>query len=420
MPASFRRVTAPVRQSISSHPRLVAFALIVAVVLVGAIAAKPPRQMTIETGPVGGSYYQAAEKYQALLAQKGITLELRPNPNSTEIIRNVANPKSGVDVGFIAQDVSSSHDAPVFIAGQIEVQPLFVFASAELGRRSTLDDLRGRKIVMPPADSATSEAAVRLFQLYDITPQNSQFAFMPLAEAAKELRAGRFDGGAFMLTPENPVIRELITDSGLNLVPIGEATAIGNQLPFLRPVQLPRGIYSIADAIPPINTPLIAAPVGLVVRNGLHPYLLYSLLQAVTQAHRAPTFVSRAGEFPSVIGSQLAVDPRAEQYYRSGLPWIYAELWPWPASIVAKYQLLIFASFLLAALYITAICLSDLFGFLWTSVASRKVAPAEPLVVETVVVTPPPPPPPAPAATTSRKVAAAKVKTTAVKGTADE
>ena len=61
------------------------------------------------------------------------------------------------------------------------MQPLFVFASADLDRRVRLTDLRGRKIVMPPADSATSDAAVRMLQLYDITPDNTSFTFMQLA-----------------------------------------------------------------------------------------------------------------------------------------------------------------------------------------------------------------------------------------------
>jgi TRAP-type uncharacterized transport system substrate-binding protein len=321
---------------------------------------------------VGGSYHQDALKYQKILADQGIDLRIRPNPNSLEIVRNVANSQSGIDIGFVAQDVSSSQDAALFAVGQIELQPLFIFASADLGRRTVLDDLRGRRIVMPPADTATSAAAVRVLQLYDVTPENSQFAFMPLADAVKVLRAGLFDAGAFMLAPENTVIRTLTGDSGLHLVPIAEVKAIANHLPFMQAVVLPRGIYNIADAIPPNNIPMIAAPVGLVVRKGLHPYLLYSLLETMTKVHGGPSFISSAGDFPTMAGSQLAVDPLAALYYRSGVPWIYRELPPWPASIIEKYQLLFFVVFLFGAIYISIECLFDLARFAFESLPTRR------------------------------------------------
>ena len=127
----------------------------------------------------------------------------------------------------------------------------------------------------------------------------------------RELRAGQFDAGVFMLAPENKLIREMAADSGLHLMPISEVRAIANQLPFLRPVVLPRGIYNIADAIPPNDTPMLAAPVGVVARKGLHPWLVYSLLEAIAKTHRGATLISDAGDFPTIVGSQLEVDPLA-------------------------------------------------------------------------------------------------------------
>jgi TRAP-type uncharacterized transport system substrate-binding protein len=353
----------------SLRPRLIAIVAGVAIILAAALYARPPYTLTIETGPEGGSYYQAAQRYQKILAARGVTLQLRPKPNTLDIARDVGRPGSGVDAGFIAQDVSSLKDTAVFSIGQIELQPLFIFANAELGRRSTLDDLRGRKIVMPPSNSATSDATIRLFQLYDITQQNSFFTFMGLADGVKDLRAGRFDAGVFMLAAENPAIRELAADSSLHLIHVAEVKAIANHLPFLRPVVLPRGIYNIADSIPPNDTAMVAAPVGVVVRRDLHPYLVYSLLEAMTKVHRDPTFLSNAGEYPTITGSQLTVHPLAGQYYRTGTPWAYSELPPWPASALYEYQLVIVGVFLLSAIFISAKYLTEMIGLALESIA---------------------------------------------------
>jgi TRAP-type uncharacterized transport system substrate-binding protein len=358
-------------------PRLIAFVAVVAVIAVAALYARPPYQMTIATGPEGGSYYQAALGYQKILAARGISLRLQPNPNSLDIVRDVGEPRSGIDAGFIAQDVSGSKDADLFAIGQIELQPLFIFANADLGRRSTLDDLRGRKIVMPPTNSATSDAAIRLFKLYDITQQNSYFTFEGLADAVKDLRAAKFDAGAFMLAAENPAVRELAADSSLHLMHVTEVKAIANHLPFLRPVVLPRGIYNIADSIPPNDTSMVAATVGVVVRRDLHPYLVYSLLEAMTKVHRDPTFLSGAGDYPTILGSQLTVHPLAAQYYRTGMPWAYSELPPWPASAVYQYQIIIVGIFFLAAIFIAVKYLAELVSFVLETIALSILRSAE-------------------------------------------
>jgi TRAP-type uncharacterized transport system substrate-binding protein len=357
--------------------RLVACILVAACLLGAILHARPPHSLTIEAGPTGGSYYDDALSYQQFLTTYGIDLQIRQNPNSLEIVRDVANPQSGIDVGFVAQDLAELRDAPLFSLGQTEFQPLFIFASAELGRRSVLDDLRGRRIVMPSGNSATSEAAIRVFSLYDITQDNSSFTFMPLANAVKELQAGHFDAGVFMLAPENPVIRSLAGDSGLHLVPIAEVKAIANHLPFLRPVILPRGIYNIADAIPPNDTPMVAAPVGIVARAGLPPYLIYAMLDAMAKVHRPPTFLSGAGEFPTPVGSQLAVHPLAVEYYRSGTPWIYRELPSWLASAVNQYQLAILGGIVLVVLYVIALWLADAGVILWGTLARWRRRRAE-------------------------------------------
>ena len=219
--------------------------------------------------------------------------------------------------GSLLRTFPRSANSEVSIISLVQLQPMFVFASADLGRRSVLDDLRGRRIVTLPRNSATASAALRVFELLDINEENSSFTFLPLEDAVRELRAGKFDAGVFMLSPENKLIRAMAADTGLHMVPFSEVRAISNQLPYLRPVVLPRGIYNIADAIPPNDTPMLAASVGVVAHRGLHPWLVYSLLEAIAKTHRGDTLISEAGDFPTIVGSQLEVDPVAAIWYKN-------------------------------------------------------------------------------------------------------
>ena len=344
--------------------RLVALVLATAAILAGMWHARPPQHVTIEVGPVGGSFYQIAQTYQKFFAARGIELELRPKANSLEILGDLKDADSGIDIGFESQDVSAYKEAPVFTVGHIQLQPLFVFASADLGRRIALTDLRGRKIVMPPSTSATSDAAVRMLQLYDITAENTSFTFMQLADAAKALRAGQFDAGAFMLAPENQVVRDLADYSGLRLVPVPEAKAIANHLPFLRPTTLPRGIYDIADGVPPTDVPMLAGTVDVVVRKGLHPVVVYTLLEAMADVHRGATFISNAGAYPTISGAELPIQELAQEYYRSGMPWVYRNLPAWPASFVDRYLLVALSIFVLCEIYRIATYFGEISLFL--------------------------------------------------------
>lgn len=330
------------------------------IVVAGLQQARVPHELTIEVGPVGGSYYENAVRYREILAAQGIELHIVPTQNSLDILKDVASPGSGIDVGFMAQDVRASTVTGVVTIGLVQLQPLFIFASADLGRHSVLDDLRGRKIVLLPTNSVTTAAALQVFELYDITPENTSFTFLPLAEAVQELRAGRFDGGVFMLAPDNKVIRQMAADSSLHLVPISEAHAITHHLPFLQPVELPRGIYSIADATPPNDVPMLAAQVAVVAHKGLHPWLVYCLLDAITRTHRGATLISDAGSYPTITGSQLEVDPRAAQWYRSGLPWLWSELPPTLAGFADRYALLLLGALLLSGIVVSIAFLADL------------------------------------------------------------
>jgi hypothetical protein len=106
-----------------------------------------------------------------------------------------------------------------------------------------------------------------------------------------------------------------------------------------------------------------------VVRKNLHPYLIYSLLEAMTQVHHDPTFLSNAGDYPTIAGSQLNVHPIAAQYYRTGTPATYHELAPWLASAIAEYQFVIAGLFFLIGIFIAGRYLIEMGSLVLASIA---------------------------------------------------
>ena len=331
--------------------RLGQLAVALLIALVAVLLALPPHTVTIETGPIGGSYYETALKYKESMQRHGVTLKLVPDPDSLSIINDVNRQNSNIDIGFTAQPVARDRYPDTMAAGVVELQPLFTFYNVTLGDVSSPGALLGKSIVMPPENSATSEAALDLLALYGVTRTNTSISFMPLAEAVQTVKDGRANAGMFMLAPATQFILDMARDSDLRLLGFSEAKGITRHISYLTTAGLPRGSYDIAHDIPPTNVELVAARVNVVVRKDISPAILYVLLEAMREVNHDATLVSNAGDFPSVVGTDLLPHPLAVQYIKSGLPWIYEELPLWFASLIDHYFIIGITIFICAEIY---------------------------------------------------------------------
>ena len=71
----------------------------------------PPDTLTITAGPVGSSFWNAAQRYKAILARNGITLQVLPSAGSMENLERLSDPHAAVDVGFVQSGISLSAQA---------------------------------------------------------------------------------------------------------------------------------------------------------------------------------------------------------------------------------------------------------------------------------------------------------------------
>jgi len=111
-------------------------------------------------------------------------------------------------------------------------------------------------------------------------------------------------------------------------------------------------------------------------------------LEAMSAAHRAHTFLSGAGEFPTISGSQLGAHPSAIEYYKTGVPWTYRDLPPWLASMLEEYSTLGLALLVIGAIILMIGPISDMIGGLLETIAlgmirrSSRIAEAGKLTSE--------------------------------------
>src|ERR1700688_2846378 len=93
--------------SIYWHPTLLR-ALVALICFAGAVwlglaylNPAPPSTITIATGPKGGAYEFFAQQYREKLARARVTLNIRITDGTSENIRLLEDPKSGVQVPFV-------------------------------------------------------------------------------------------------------------------------------------------------------------------------------------------------------------------------------------------------------------------------------------------------------------------------------
>jgi len=288
--------------------------------------ALPPDLVVIQAGPVGGSFDTHARRYAAYLEQLGLRAQVRNQDDSLKIIDRVADPHGGAQVGFTAQRVDARRYPGVAAAGVIELQPLFLFLRRELAGAHTLPALAGRRLVMPIKGSATAQAAQDLLARYDVTCRNARCTFLGLADAAAALRRGEHDAGFFMLGPDNALVSELAHDPNLQLYSYDDSLGIARNIDYLKPAVLARGAFDLRAGLPPRDVALVGANVNVVVREDIHPAALYALLQAMSEIHKGQTLVSDPGEYPRQSGATLPLHPLAQEWAKSGTPWLYTHL----------------------------------------------------------------------------------------------
>ena len=301
-------------------------------------SALPPKQVVIQAGPRDGSFGVYARRYAQFLESRGLHAQVRYQDDSLKIIDTVAAGTGDVQVGFTAQRVLPASYPGVFSAGVVDLQPLFLFLRRSVaGDVHTLADLAGRRLVMPIEGSATAQATHELLALYGVTSQNAQFAPVSMDLAATALQTGEQDAGFFMLASSNPLVSRLASDPNLTLFSYDDSTAIARHVDFLKPATLVRGAFDLRAALPPRDVTVVGASVNVVVRKDIHPAVLYALLQAMTEVHKGQTLVSDPGEYPHQAGAALVIHPLAEEWAKSGTPWLYSHLPPGAAGVMDAY-----------------------------------------------------------------------------------
>jgi hypothetical protein len=110
---------------------------------------------------------------------------------------------------------------------------------------------------------------------------------------------------------------------------LSQAEAYVRLFPALSHVILPKGVVNLARRLPASDIHLVSPTTNLVVRDSMHPALMYLLLDAAVEIHGGPGWVNKAGEFPAPKVQDFPLSDQAERFYKSGRAFLldYLPFW---------------------------------------------------------------------------------------------
>ena len=313
--------------------------------------ALPADQVTIYSGPVGGTFYNMALEYREALVASDYQVKIVPTESTAQLLDRVNQSDQPNSIGFLIGSYDHASYPYIKSLGFVDQQPLFLFYNAAYGQMMSLSTLKGRQIVLPPEDSLTSKTALDLLALYNINSTNTDIRFMPFQQAVEELQAGQAYALFLMLGAEHPVINRLMLDPSLRVYSYRNTRGLLKKLQDLDEVAIEPASYDVLRQIPSTPLHLLSARVEIIANDRIDKAAAYTLLNVFENIHHRATLTNAVDAFPSFTGLLAPAHEVTMNFSKTGTPWLYRTFPKSLAVLIDKYLIIGLAIFLMAEIY---------------------------------------------------------------------
>jgi TRAP transporter TAXI family solute receptor len=317
-----------------------AIVLLVAITLVlRYVVTAPPHRLVIATGSPNGYFTRTAQTYAKRFAEQGVTLEIVNTAGAMDNVARIDAPGSSIDVAFVNGGITDVARSPHLESlGSIAYDPVWVIYRSSLGVLDGIPKLKGLKIGIGGAGSGTEPIARSVLAASGIDASNSTLinAENGSNSISQSILAGDLDAAITQGPPEDPKVKALFTSDGITVMNMADAEGLSRNLSFLHALVIPRSMIDLPHQKPDRDLSIVASTITLVVRDDVHPALVYLLMSIVDDVHEPPSLIHKENEFPSDQDTDLPLNPQAETYYKSGKPFLQRYLPFGLASLVER------------------------------------------------------------------------------------
>jgi len=298
----------------------------------------PPHRLVIVAGAEDSSYQDFAKSYKEILAEDGITLEIRQSNGALDNHMQLRDPNSGIDLGFLQDglnDTAKDNEVEPLSLGSVSYEPLWVFYRNKQPI-TRFSELVGKHLAIGRDGTGTKLLATRLLNADGITAKNTTLQAIGRDEAAAQLLAGKIDAVFFIGEPDSTVVQQLAGDAQVRILNLDQTAAIVRHFPYLHELHIPHGLIDLRRNLPAQDLTLLATTTTLAARESVHPALISLLMKAMHETHSDAGLLHAANEFPSTKDVDLELSKEAEHYYKSGPPLLQRYLPFWLATLIDR------------------------------------------------------------------------------------
>lgn len=290
----------------------------------------PPESLSIAAGMPGSAYYESALRYQEILAQDEIRLEILETAGSVANAASLAQ-ENGADIALVQGGVPLPEEIVGLAA--VRVEPLWIMTRSDLP--GDPHEWTGLRVSAGTEGSGTRLIADKLATITGASILDRSNALtLTSTEAAQALLAGTLDASLFVAPVEAAYLQDLLQSDVVNIRSLVHSEAVALRLPGAQQIRMPSGLLDYDRPLPAEDLEIIALVTRLVAREDLHPAIVNRLLHAVFEVHRGDKVLPADRRYPASINLGVPADAYAEQLLEQGfspledfLPyWIVAQL----------------------------------------------------------------------------------------------
>ena len=277
----------------------------------------PARDLTILADERGSGYFQAAERYAALFAARGLDLTVRPTTGAAETLQLLEEGAAGIALvpGFLTAQVDPRTYASL---GALFDEPFWVFYNKDAFDGESvryLSQLQGKRVAVGLPGSGSQALALQLLADSGVTAANTTLLELPRQAETEQMLSGELDAVLLLDAYQSDAVQALLRAPSIALADLAQADAYAARRPALKVVDVPAGVFDLAQNLPAEETQLLASAANLVIRRDLNPTLARSLITAAMLLHAGGDYLAPPYTYPNLTATGLPVPPDYVDYF---------------------------------------------------------------------------------------------------------
>ena len=304
------------------------------------IQPSPKKEFTIATGSENGQYYKTALLYKEILEKQKVKVNILTSNGSIDNLNLIENKKA--DMAFIQNGIDyKKKNTSIKAIASTNYEPLWIFYRNEGYSMDYILQLISKKISIGEKGSGTFDLASKILTDNKLNNDNSTLLNYSTIDAKEKLLSGKIDAMFLVMSPNAPIVKELLENPDINLFTFKRSKAYSRKYSFLESLDLYEGTIDLYKNLPSEDVRLLSTTATLVIRDDFSEELIRLVLKSIKEVHNKKGLFEKENQFPNIDNITIEINEEAQRYHTYGDTWLEKIFPYWIASNLDRLKILL-------------------------------------------------------------------------------